>query len=57
MEPTTSSKRQLEAATGRDDGGEEDIEAKRRKVLEETRHIDADSDEAGSASSEEDRYC
>ncbi|KAL8925227.1 MAG: hypothetical protein Q9172_002332 [Xanthocarpia lactea] len=54
MEPTISSKRQLEAATGRDDGGEEDIEAKRRRVLEETRHIDADSDEASSAGSEED---
>lgn len=56
-EPTTSSKRQLEAGPGDAGDGEEDIEAKRRKVLEETRHIDADSDDPGSSSSEEDRYC
>ncbi|KAL8695889.1 MAG: hypothetical protein Q9201_007916, partial [Fulgogasparrea decipioides] len=53
-EPTTSSKRQLEAGPGLDGDGEEDIETKRRRVLEETRHIDADSDISSSASSEED---
>ncbi|KAL8728030.1 MAG: hypothetical protein Q9166_005701, partial [cf. Caloplaca sp. 2 TL-2023] len=53
-EPTTSSKRQLEVTPGEDGEGEEDIEAKRRRVLEETRHIDADSDASSSASSEED---
>lgn len=40
-----------------DGDGEDDIDAKRRKVLEETRHIDADSDESHTSSSEEeDRY-
>ncbi|KAL8682286.1 MAG: hypothetical protein Q9186_001655 [Xanthomendoza sp. 1 TL-2023] len=54
VEPTTSSKRQLEAGPGQDGEGEEDIEAKRRRVLEETRHIDADSDDSSTASSEDD---
>ncbi|KAL9631046.1 MAG: hypothetical protein Q9204_004420, partial [Flavoplaca sp. TL-2023a] len=53
-EPTASSKRQLEAGPGQDADGEEDIDAKRRRVLEETRHLDADSDESSNASSEED---
>ncbi|KAL8775305.1 MAG: hypothetical protein Q9209_000312 [Squamulea sp. 1 TL-2023] len=53
-EPTTSSKRQLEAAPDENGEGEEDIDAKRRRVLEETRHIDADSEESSNASSEED---
>ncbi|KAI4280795.1 MAG: hypothetical protein L6R38_004157 [Xanthoria sp. 2 TBL-2021] len=53
-ESTTSSKRRLEAAPGEDADGEEDIDAKRRRVLEETRHIDADSDESSNASSDED---
>ncbi|KAL8737861.1 MAG: hypothetical protein Q9181_001303 [Wetmoreana brouardii] len=53
-EPTTSSKRQLEAGPGQNGDDEEDIETKRRRVLEETRHIDADSDDSSSASSEED---
>ncbi|KAL8783931.1 MAG: hypothetical protein Q9213_004261 [Squamulea squamosa] len=53
-EPTTSSKRQLEAAPDENGEGEEDIEAKRRRVLEETRHIDADSEGSSNASSEED---
>ncbi|KAL9603926.1 MAG: hypothetical protein Q9219_000864 [cf. Caloplaca sp. 3 TL-2023] len=53
-EPTTSSKRQLEAGPAQDGDGEEDIEAKRRRVLEETRHIDADSDDSNSSSSDED---
>ncbi|KAI4214444.1 MAG: hypothetical protein LQ349_009212, partial [Xanthoria aureola] len=52
---TTPSKRRLEAGPGQDADGEEDIDAKRRRVLEETRHLDADSDESSNASSEEDR--
>lgn len=56
-EPTTSSKRQLEAGPAQDDTGEEDIEAKRRRVLEESRDVDADSVHSSSSSSEEDRYC
>lgn len=37
--------------------GEEDLEAKRRRILEETRDVDADSDGSkGGDSSEEDRY-
>ena len=51
-----SSKRQLEAGPGQDEELEEDIEAKRLKVLEETRHIDADSDNSSDDSSEEERY-
>ncbi|KAL8643428.1 MAG: hypothetical protein Q9226_008383, partial [Calogaya cf. arnoldii] len=53
-EPTTSSKRQLEAGPGQDEEGEEDVDPKRRRVLEETRHLDADSDQSSNASSEED---
>ena len=54
-EPTLSSKRQLENGPGQN--GEEDLEAKRRRILEETRDIDADSDGSKSDdSSEEDRY-
>ncbi len=49
------SKRQLEASPGQGADGEEDLEAKRRRVLEETRDIDADSDDAENDSSEEDR--
>lgn len=48
-------KRQLVAGPGQDGEVGEDIEAKRRRVLEETRDIDADSDGSNSASSEEDR--
>jgi protein CWC15 len=53
-EPTTNTaKRQLENG----DGEEEDPEAKRRRILEETRDIDADSDDAGEEdSSEDDRF-
>ena len=51
-EKITASKRQLEDGAG--DNGEEDIEAKRRRILEETRGIDADSDDSKSESSEED---
>ncbi|KAF3480481.1 Cwf15/Cwc15 cell cycle control family protein [Arthroderma uncinatum] len=47
-------KRQLEAARGQDENATEDPEAKRRRILEETRDIDADSDGGDSDSSEED---
>ncbi|KAH8671928.1 Pre-mRNA-splicing factor Cwf15/Cwc15 [Tricladium varicosporioides] len=46
-----AAKRQLEVGS---EGGEEDPEAKRRRVLEETRDIDADSEGEGSDSSEDD---
>ena len=50
-----SSKRQLEGGPGQNQ--EEDLESKRRRILEETRDVDADSDDAKSDdSSEEDRY-
>lgn len=52
--PTSNPKRQLE--NGLDSDGEEDPEAKRRRILEETRDIDADSDdEKEDDSSEDDR--
>lgn len=52
---TNTSKRQLENGSAEDD--EEDPEAKRRRILEETRDIDADSDDAGeSDSSDDDRF-
>lgn len=52
---TNSSKRRLENGSAEDE--EEDVEAKRRRILEETRDIDADSDDAGeSDSSDEDRF-
>ncbi|KAJ5855510.1 uncharacterized protein N7529_009454 [Penicillium soppii] len=49
-------KRQLEAAPEGTDGGvqEEDPEAKRRRILEESRDIDADSDGSEEDSSDED---
>ncbi|KAI4286314.1 MAG: hypothetical protein L6R35_004438, partial [Caloplaca aegaea] len=54
-EPTiSSSKRQLEAGSPRGGNGEEDIEAKRQRVLEESRDVDADSDHSSSSSSEGD---
>lgn len=52
-----SSKRQLEVGPGQDADGNEDIEAKRRRVLEESRDIDADSIHSSSSSSDEERYC
>jgi len=54
-EPNTPPKRPLEIAPGEDGPEDEDPEAKRRRILEETRDIDADSDGADSDSSEEDR--
>jgi protein CWC15 len=50
---TNTTKRQLE--NGKDE--EEDPEAKRRRILEETRDIDADSDDAGEDDSSEDDRC
>jgi protein CWC15 len=52
QEPTTNTpKRPLEIGNS---DNEEDLEAKRRKILEETRDIDADSDDAEEESSEDD---
>ena len=51
-----SSKRALEAGPAPPGDADEDIEAKRRRVLEETRDIDADSDDPPGESSDEDRY-
>ncbi len=55
VESTISSKRQLEDGPGHN-GEEEDLEAKRRRILEETRDVDADSDASKSDSSDEERY-
>lgn len=46
-------KRRLQLEPGPDSSEDEDPEAKRRRVLEETRDIDADSDGADSDSSKE----
>ncbi|KAI4211775.1 MAG: hypothetical protein LQ351_005415 [Letrouitia transgressa] len=53
-EATTSSKRQLEDGSGKEGSAEESTEAKRRRILEETRDIDADSGASSSEDSEED---
>ena len=51
-----ASKRRLEEGPGLS-GEEENLEAKRRRILEETRDVDADSDGSKSDDSgEEDRY-
>ncbi|PYI01201.1 Cwf15/Cwc15 cell cycle control protein [Aspergillus sclerotiicarbonarius CBS 121057] len=52
---TAAPKRQLEGASpdGAGETEEEDPEAKRRRILEETRDIDADSDESEEDSSED----
>ena len=52
---TIPPKRLLEEASGEDGNEEDDLEAKRRRILEETRDIDADSMPSDSGSSEEDR--
>jgi len=55
--PSTTSaapKRLLGPEAGEDEAEDEDPEAKRRRILEETREIDADSDGADSDSSSED---
>lgn len=46
-------KRKLDETTGGNAEAEEDYEAKKRRILEETKDIDADSDAASDASSEE----
>jgi len=55
LEASSSSvpKRQLEDGPSDDADGEEDPETKRRRILEETRDIDADSDGSDSDSSDE----
>jgi len=50
---TSSTKRQLENEPSVYGDGEEDLEAKRRRVLEETRVIDAASDDTEDESSDE----
>lgn len=56
MKNVIHAKRHLEAGPGQDGEVREDVEAKRRRVLEETRDIDAESDGSSSACSEEDRW-
>ena len=53
----TNTKRQLETTHDAEIQEEEDANAKRRRVLEETRDIDADSDGSEDESSEEERWC
>ena len=55
-EGATGSKRQLEAPEAAGSEENDDIDAKRRRILEETRDIDADSDGSEDDSSEEDRW-
>ena len=55
-ERTLPAKRQLQGSASEDGDEGEDPGAKRRRILEETRDIDADSDGAASDSSDEDRY-
>lgn len=55
LELKTSTKRQVEPSQAADNDGEEMTDAKRRKILEETRDMDADSDGAESDGSDEDR--
>jgi len=52
--PAATPKRQLEAGPGVDGEEDEDPETKRRRILEETRDIDADSASEESESSDED---
>ncbi|KAI1180148.1 Pre-mRNA-splicing factor Cwf15/Cwc15 [Nemania sp. FL0916] len=51
---TNNSKRPLELTSQAADGEEEDVEAKRRRILEESRDIDADSDDDSENDSEDD---
>ncbi|KAL9613624.1 MAG: hypothetical protein Q9167_001852 [Letrouitia subvulpina] len=53
-EAATLSKRQLEDGSGEEGSAEEGIEAKRRRILEETRDVDADSGASSSNDSDED---
>jgi protein CWC15 len=50
---SSAPKRQLQLEKGKHDVDEEDQDAKRRRILEETRDIDADSDGAVSETSED----
>ena len=53
---SATSRRQLENTPGQEGDLDEEPDAKRRRILEETRDIDADSDGSGSESSEEERF-
>ncbi|KAH9823647.1 Pre-mRNA-splicing factor cwc15 [Teratosphaeria destructans] len=53
ISPGSGLKRKADGAPGADGEAEEDYEAKKRRVLEETRDIDADDSDASSSSSEE----
>jgi protein CWC15 len=55
VEQSSTPKRTLEDAPTVADSEEEDQEAKRRRILEETRDIDADSVGSDTDSSDEDR--
>ncbi|KAL9131122.1 MAG: hypothetical protein Q9217_000884 [Psora testacea] len=50
---TIPNKRQIEDGPGQDGDADDDVETKKRRVLEETRDIDAASDSSESESSEE----
>lgn len=57
MSPGVGTKRAIEGKASGAEGEEENLEAKRRRVLEETMDIDADSDggsESGSSEEESD---
>lgn len=53
---TDANLKRLQEPGARDDEDAEDPAAKRRRILEETRDIDADSDPEEDASSEEERW-
>ena len=55
LEKASSTTRQIEHNRADDGDSVEEPDAKRRRVLEETRQIDADSEYSGSDSSEEER--
>ncbi|MCJ1337382.1 complexed with cef1p [Bachmanniomyces sp. S44760] len=54
LDAETARRRQLISTTGEGDDAEEDQAAKRRRILEDTRELDADSDGAEDDSSDED---
>ena len=57
IELTLSGKRRLEPSpSGNRNAIEDDTDAKRRRILEETRVIDADSEGSGSDGSDEERF-
>ena len=53
---STTSRRQLDDTPGQEGDLDEEPDAKRRRILEETRDIDADSEGSGTESSEEERF-